>query len=341
MKQKLTPLTRVIALVASCAMFVVLSLPIWRIELTAPQYPEGLVLKIYADRIAGDVDVVNGLNHYIGMHTLHTRDFVEFIALPFIIGGFAFLGLITVVLNRKGPFYIWAGLFLLIAFISMVDFYRWEYNYGHNLDPAAPIQVPGMAYQPPLLGFKQLLNFGAFSIPDTGGWIFAGAGLVIVLAAIAEMRRKPGPSATATGGKNLLVILFVCAGFLSSCNSGPQPIDFGKDNCDFCKMTIVDKHFGAEVVTRKGKIFKFDDIHCLVSSLRSDVPAKKEVGSIYFVDYGGGPWIRAESCQLLRSDSLHSPMNGNIAAFPTVAARDELQKKLSGQCPTWKEISPY
>lgn len=341
MKQKLMPLTRVIALVSSCAMFVVLLLPIWRIELTAPQYPEGLVLKIYADRIAGDVEVVNGLNHYIGMRTLHTRDFVEFVALPFIISGFAFLGLITLVVNRKSLFYAWTGLFLLIAFISMVDFYRWEYNYGHNLDPGAPIQVPGMAYQPPLLGFKQLLNFGAFSIPDAGGWVFAGAGAAIVLAAVFEMRRRSGAAVPAMRGKAMLIIPLIGAVMLSSCNSGPQPIDLGKDNCHYCKMTIVDRHFGAEVVTSKGKIFKFDDIHCLVSSLRSDIPAKKEVGNIYFVDYTGGPWITAQSCQLLHSDSLHSPMNGNIAAFPTVAARDAYLKKLTGQCPTWKEISPY
>jgi hypothetical protein len=56
----------------------------------------------------------------------------------------------------------------------MIDFWLWEYDYGHNLNPNAPIIVPGMSYQPPLLGFKQLLNFGAYSYPDVGGWIMFG-----------------------------------------------------------------------------------------------------------------------------------------------------------------------
>jgi len=50
-------------------------------------------------------------------------------------------------------------LFVLFGIIAMVDFWRWEYDYGHDLDPNAAIIVPGMAYQPPLIGFKQLLNF--------------------------------------------------------------------------------------------------------------------------------------------------------------------------------------
>ena len=50
----------------------------WRIELEAPQYPEGLVLQLHANKIGGDVDIINGLNHYIGMATLHTENFFEF-----------------------------------------------------------------------------------------------------------------------------------------------------------------------------------------------------------------------------------------------------------------------
>src|SRR6186713_851973 len=69
--------------------------PMWKIELTAPQYPEGLVLKLHATKIAGDVDIINGLNHYIGMKTLHTEDFIEFKLLPFIIGFFAALFLLA------------------------------------------------------------------------------------------------------------------------------------------------------------------------------------------------------------------------------------------------------
>ena len=68
-----------------------LFVPMWRIELEAPQYPEGLVLQLHANKIGGDVDIINGLNHYIGMKTLHTEDFIEFTILPYIIGFFAII----------------------------------------------------------------------------------------------------------------------------------------------------------------------------------------------------------------------------------------------------------
>ena len=77
------------------ALVAVLFVPLWRIELNAPQYPEGLMLLIYPDKLAGNVDIINGLNHYIGMKTLHTADFLEFTILPYCIGFFALLFVVT------------------------------------------------------------------------------------------------------------------------------------------------------------------------------------------------------------------------------------------------------
>jgi copper chaperone NosL len=71
----------------------------------------------------------------------------------------------------------------------MVDFYRWEYEYGHDLDPAAAIIVPGMAYQPPLIGYKQLLNFSAWSWPDVGGYLLVGTALLLVAGSVIEIRK--------------------------------------------------------------------------------------------------------------------------------------------------------
>ena len=68
--------SRILVMIAALALPLVLILPIWRIELDAPQYPEGLALQIHASDIKGDVDIINGLNHYIGMRTLHKEDFI-------------------------------------------------------------------------------------------------------------------------------------------------------------------------------------------------------------------------------------------------------------------------
>lgn len=178
--KKMSGLMKVITVVSSLLMAAVLFFPIWRIELTAPQYPEGLVLEIWTNKLGGSVEIINGLNHYIGMRQLHADDFPEFTILPWIMIGFAALGLVVLFSNRKSIYNAWFYLFIFISVISMVDFYRWEYNYGHELNPEAPIQVPGMAYQPPLIGYKKLLNFGAYSIPDTGGWFFVAAGVLLL-----------------------------------------------------------------------------------------------------------------------------------------------------------------
>jgi copper chaperone NosL len=168
--------------------------PMWRIDLAAPQYPEGIFMQIWINNITGDVDIINGLNHYIGMKTIHKEDFREFIYMPMALGIFCALGLVVFVWNRKKGYYIWTVIFLLMASVSMYDFWKWEYDYGHDLDPTAPIKVPGMSYQPPLIGYKKMLNFEALSQPDIGGWFYIIAGAVLVGICIYEWKRKTNPS---------------------------------------------------------------------------------------------------------------------------------------------------
>lgn len=177
--EKLSNSVRMVIGLCGIALIFVLFLPIWQISLDAPQYPEGLSLQIHANTLAGDVAIINGLNHYIGMKELHNDDFIEFKVLPYLIVFFSLLFLLTAYIGKRSWLNIVAILFVLFGVVAMYDFWRWEYDYGHNLDPNAAIQVPGMAYQPPLIGFKQLLNFGAYSMPAAGGWIFFGVGFVI------------------------------------------------------------------------------------------------------------------------------------------------------------------
>ncbi len=160
--------------------------PIWKIDLLAPQYPEGLSLKIWASKLSGNVETVNGLNHYIGMKTLHEEEFIEFKVLPGLLIFFSIFGVIAGISDRRNMLYLWMLMFLIFSGYFMADFYYWEYSYGHNLDPTAPIQVPGQAYQPPLIGYKQMLNFSAFSFPDIGGFFFIGSGFLMFGITVAE-----------------------------------------------------------------------------------------------------------------------------------------------------------
>lgn len=186
----LTAPSKVMLLLAGLLFIGSLFVPMWRIELAAPQYPEGLVLQLHANKIAGDVNIINGLNHYIGMATLHTENFFEFKVLPYVFGFFALISFLLIFINKRKAVLGFLILFVVFVAVAGVDFYRWNYEYGHNLNPDAAIKVPGMSYQPPLLGYKQLLNFGAYSIPDTGGWMLAGAGVLIGIVVLKEFKFK-------------------------------------------------------------------------------------------------------------------------------------------------------
>lgn len=184
----LSKLSKILLITSGIGLIISIFVPLWAIYLEAPQYPEGLGMFLHANKITGDYEIINGLNHYIGMKEIHQEDFWEFKILPYALGFFAVLAFLTVFLNNKKWLYFFAALFLIFGVAFMVDFYLWEYDYGHNLNPNAAIVVPGMSYQPPLFGFKQLLNFGAYSYPDIGGWIMFGVGIILVVLSYLEIK---------------------------------------------------------------------------------------------------------------------------------------------------------
>ena len=184
----LSKLSIILLSISGIGLVISIFVPIWAIYLEAPQYPEGLGMFLHANKITGDYEIINGLNHYIGMKTIHQEDFWEFKVLPYALGFFAVLAFLFAFLKKKWGLYFFTALFLLFGIAFMVDFWLWEYDYGHNLNPNAPIIVPGMSYQPPLLGFKQLLNFGAYSYPDVGGWIMLAVGIISLVLSVLEFK---------------------------------------------------------------------------------------------------------------------------------------------------------
>lgn len=315
------------------ALIVVLFVPLWQIELSAPQYPEGLILKMYPHKLAGSVDIINGLNHYIGMKTLHTEDFMEFTVLPYIITFFAAFCLAIAIFLRTYK-WLWTLFIFFVAFglTAMADFWRWEYQYGHDLDPNAAINVPGMSYQPPLIGYKQLLNFGAYSTPDIGGWIFIGVGMGLLAAIVLQAKRQKALSSVM--GKAAIILLSCSTLFMMSCSTEPTPITIGVDACSFCKMGVVDQRFGAELITNKGKIYKFDDLHCLLEFEKEETVKSKDIQGVFLVDFEAPHgFIELQNAFLLKSGGLRSPMGSNIAAF-----RNQKQLKASAATLKGEEV---
>jgi copper chaperone NosL len=189
----MTRTSRLVVALASLLLLAVYVTPLWRIELVAPQYPEGLGLRIWVNQITGlkpnDLNSINGLNHYIGMRAIEPAAIPELRFMPQLLAAAVAAGLVVALIGRRWLLYSWAALFTLGAGVGLGDFWKWGYEYGHQLDPHAAIKVPGMSYQPPIIGSKQLLNFHATSWPDVGGWIAIAALVFVLGAALLEWRR--------------------------------------------------------------------------------------------------------------------------------------------------------
>ncbi|MCX8011213.1 MAG: hypothetical protein N3A61_08675 [Ignavibacteria bacterium] len=166
---------KILIFIASLILILVFFLPIWKISLSAPQYPEGLGLMIFVNKVTGenpnDLRTINSLNHYIGMKTIENDSIPELKVMPFIFIFFILSGFLITWKGNKKHILLWIILFVLVGIAGLVDFYLWEYDYGHNLSPDAPIKVPGLFYQPPFIGTKQLLNITATSLPSFGSLI--------------------------------------------------------------------------------------------------------------------------------------------------------------------------
>lgn len=180
------PISKKLLLLASLVLILVYFFQLWSINLEAPQYPEGLGLRIWINKITGmkehDLENINGLNHYIGMKPINPDDIPELKIMPYLIGFMILFGLFNAWKGTKKTVLVWIILFIILGVVGLYDFYIWEYNYGHDLNPDAPIKVPGMVYQPPLIGSKQLLNINAISLPSISFYIVL---LSIILSSLA------------------------------------------------------------------------------------------------------------------------------------------------------------
>ena len=187
--------SRILLGIASLSLALAFVWPLWAVYLLAPQYPEGLGMLIRVNDVIGlkpnDLESINNLNHYIGMKRIEPDSIRELRIMPYIVAGLMVLGLAAAAIGRRWMARAWVVAFATVAIVGLADFYKWEYDYGHDLDfENAIIKVPGMNYQPPLIGTKQLLNFRATSIPAGGGYVLMISLALGVLAVIVDWRRR-------------------------------------------------------------------------------------------------------------------------------------------------------
>lgn len=122
-------------------------------------------------------------------------------------------------------------------------------------------------------------------------------------------------------------------------NDGPQPIAYGKDQCAYCRMSVSDPRFGCQLVTTKGRAFHFDDVQCAVAHVKKGNVAAEDVANYYLPDYSNdNKLLPAEGLYLLKSESLKSPMRGDVAAFASESDLEEVRNVHGGETLTWADL---
>ncbi len=172
-------LPRLLMVLAGLFMLSLFIWPMWKITLLAPQYPDGVEMHIYINKIGGKtpgtLQNVNILNHYIGMKKITPESIPELKYMPPIVIFFIITAFIVAFLDKKWAYWFWTISLIAILLIGLYDFYLWEYDYGHSLDPRAPMKFEGESFQPPLIGRKEIINFTAISLPHIAGYFLGTA----------------------------------------------------------------------------------------------------------------------------------------------------------------------
>lgn len=195
---RLSKQARILIVIAALSIIPAIVLPIWTVTLVAPQYPKGIKMYIYANKLTeynpelnltnDTPKIINALNHYIGMHEIRPDEFKEFKWLPFTIIAFSVLALLSAIVGRWHFATIGWILFILFGVFMLGDFYRWLYEYGHNLNPQAAIKMD--PFTPNIIGVKQIANFKVISLPGSGAILMGFAAILGPIIVWLESRQK-------------------------------------------------------------------------------------------------------------------------------------------------------
>ena len=336
--------SRALAAVAALLLLVLFVAPLWRIQLQAPQYPEGLGMIIRVNTITGlaptDLGNINGLNHYIGMKAIEPDAIPVLRYMPWVVGALALFGVGAAVAGRRALLIAWIVSYGVAGLAGLAEFYAWSYDYGHHLAPDAVIKVPGMSYQPPLIGSKQLLNFTASSWPAWGGWL-AGVAFVVAVLALVPFRHRVKAAAAPllVRAQSLPVLLAALLLFVGACRrSDPAEIAYGRADCDVCRMRITDERFGGELVTRTGKVQQFDSIECLANYSVTPTAAQN-ARSLWVSDFDHpGHLMAASSALFIRRGGPGSPMGAGLLAISAATDVAVTARRFGVTPMTWSEV---
>ena len=182
LRAPLAPRARVALALLVLPLVGALLLPLWEISMTAPQYPDGLTLQIFAHTIRGDINEINTLNHYIGMAAIDRAALSDLDWLPLMLGALALFALRCAAVGTLTSALDLLVLFTYFGAFSSARFVYKLWVFGHHLDPAAPFKME--PFTPAIVGSKVIANFTTHSWPASGSLLLAvfGTGVLAVFA---------------------------------------------------------------------------------------------------------------------------------------------------------------
>lgn len=357
--------SRLLVVLAALLLVPAFTLPLWSIRIVAPQYNDGLGMYIGVSDIRGhtehDIQNINILNHYIGMKPIVPAEVDVLQVMPWALAALVGAGLLVALLNRRWLVGAWLALFIVLGTAGMYEFWSWNYDYGHNLSPDAPLKVPGMTYTPPLIGAKTLLTIRATSYPSWGtlliGLSFA-AGLAALLLPRSAGRSAAAPGESRHGSRALraaaAIVAVATVAVVAGCNAADQgggqlvgartahaavPEFAEGGTCDFCRGEIPAERFGGEVRTRSGVTYRFMSTECLAGFVAAGRVNADEIASMKVVDYNDGErLIDARSALYVRSEYRKSPSGLDLLATDSEKIAHNLHFFFGGTRLDWDQV---
>ena len=142
--------------------------------------------------------------------------------------------------------------------------------------------------------------------------------------------------------RKLILLIIASILILTTCGNDPEPINFGEDNCAHCKMMITDEKYGAELVTDKGKIYKYDSVECLLEQLHKQTFREEQIASIWVIDFSNPrTLIDARSAFYTQNDEFRSPMGLNVQTFQTEDNFNKFFSENGGEKLNWSELMKF
>jgi hypothetical protein len=176
---KLSVVSSILIVVSAILIVTSLFFPWWQMIFFAPQYPEGLNIIVYPNKLEGQIDIVNGLNHYIGMDNFSEENFPELSYLAYLVGGLAVITLLTALIRKKSVLYGLVGLIAIGGVLGVVDLRKALHDFGTNLSPQAPIKID--PFVPPILGHNTVANFVTNSVLGPGSYLLIAAFILLLI----------------------------------------------------------------------------------------------------------------------------------------------------------------